>query len=130
MKKVTQVHAAALPMLGCMTMSGRAQSVSTDYDHETDFSQYHTSSQYKVQASDPLVADRITTEISKELTAKGLQQAYTGADVNVTAVESTKDKQEYNTFYDGLGGGGFGWGGWRGWGGGWGVGERAMRAPR
>jgi hypothetical protein len=45
-----------------------------------------------------------------------------GGDMTVTAIESTKDKQEYNTFYDGLGGAGFGYRGWRGWGGGWGGG--------
>jgi hypothetical protein len=42
-----------------------------------------------------------------------------GGGLSVTAIETTKDQQEYNTFYDGLGGAGFGW---RGWGGGWGGG--------
>ena len=51
-----------------------------------------------------------------------MQMVPSGGDLTVTAIETTKDKQEYNTFYDGLGGAGFGYRGWRGWGGGWGGG--------
>ena len=46
-----------------------------------------------------------------------------GGDLVVTAIGNVQNEQEYNTFYDGLGGG-FGYGGWRGargWGG-WGGG--------
>ncbi len=123
MKNAIHLSAAGLLLtMASVTMQGRAQSVSTDYNHQADFSQYHTFSLYKVQATDPLVDERIKDAIRKDLTAKGLQEASTGADLNVTAIESTKDKQEYNTFYDGLGGSGYGWGGWGGWGGRWGGG--------
>jgi hypothetical protein len=105
-----------------VTSAAQAQSVQTDYDHSANFSQYHTFSFYKVKTTDPLFVDRIQAEITKNLTAKGLQMVPSGGDLTVTAIESTKDQQEYNTFYDGLGGAGFGYRGWRGWGGGWGGG--------
>jgi Domain of unknown function (DUF4136) len=105
-----------------LTAAARAQSVQTDYDHTASFGQYHTFSFYKVQTPDPLFVDRIRDEITKDLSAKGLQMVESGGDLTVTAIETTKDTQEYNTFYDGLGGAGFGWSGWRGWGGGWGGG--------
>ena len=40
----------------------------------------------------------------------------TGGDLDITAVGSRGDKKQYNTFYEGLGGGGYGWRG-RGFGG-------------
>jgi hypothetical protein len=49
--------------------------------------------------------DRIKAEITKDLSAKGLQMVPSGGDLTVTAIETPKDKQEYNTFYYGLGGG-------------------------
>ena len=58
--------------------------------------------------------------MTKDLTAAGWTMVSTGGDVAITAVGSRKDEAEYNTFYNGLGGGGFGWRGWGGWGGGWG----------
>jgi hypothetical protein len=102
--------------------TARAQSAQTDYDHTANFGQYHTFSFYKVQTPDPLFVDRIKDEVTKDLTAKGLQMVASGGDLAVTAIATTKDQQEYNTFYDGLGGAGFGWRGWGGWGGGWGGG--------
>jgi hypothetical protein len=104
------------------TGAAQAQSVQTDYDHGADFSQYHSFSFFKVQTTDPLEVDRIKAQITKDLTAKGLQMVPSGGDLTVTCIESTKNQQEYNTFYDGLGGAGFGYRGWRGWGGGWGGG--------
>lgn len=105
--------------MALIACTASAQSISTDYDHGASFAQYHTFSVYKVQTSDPFFDQRIKDQVVKDLTAKGLQPVDTGGDVAVTAVETTKNKQEYNTFYDGLGGAGFGWRGWRGgWGGG------------
>ena len=94
-----------------------AQSVKTDYDHKADFSKYHTYSFYKVETHNPLNVQRVKDAVNKELSAKNMQEVPTGGDVAITAIGSTKDEQEYNTFYSGLGGGGYGWGGW---GGGWG----------
>lgn len=95
-----------------------AQQISTDYDHSAPFRDFHSYSWGKVQTSDPLFVDRIKQEVDKDLQAKGWQQAPSGGDVVIVAVGATQNQQEYNTFYDGLGG----WGWRRGWGGG-GFGE-------
>jgi hypothetical protein len=97
-----------------------AQDVKTDYDHSAEFTRYRTFSIGKIQSSDPLFQQRIQTAVTRDLTAKGLQAVPSGGDVTVTAIGNVKSQQEYNTFYDNLGGGGFGWRGWGGWGGGWG----------
>jgi hypothetical protein len=93
-----------------------AQQIATDYDHSVNFSRYHTYSWRKVQTTDPLFVDRIKSEVDKDLNAKGLREVPQGGDIALTAVGGTHNQQEYNTFYDGLGGMGFGWR--RGWGGG------------
>lgn len=94
-----------------------AQSVKTDYDHKTDFSRYHTYSLYKVQTDNPLNVQRVKDAVNKELSGKSLQEVPSGGDIAITAIGSAKDEQQYNTFYSGLGSGGYGWGGWGGWGG-------------
>ena len=103
---------AAVPAL-------RAQQVSTDYDHNANFETYHTFSFYRVQTADPLFEQRVKDAITRDLQARGWQMVPSGGDIAVTAVGDVKTKDEYTTFYNGLGGG-FGWRGWRGWGGGWG----------
>ena len=95
-----------------------SQEVTTDYDHSADFSQFHTFCFGHVHSSDPLFEQRIRDEVTRDLTKRGWQMVSSGGDVTVTAVGAVKNQQEYNTFYDGLGG--FGWR--RGWGGG-GFGE-------
>ena len=111
------VAAALLPFSAVLV----AQKVSTDYDHKADFGRFHTFSIYKVQASDSLVEGRLRDDITQSLQRKGWQLVPQGGDVAVTAIGSIRDVQQYNTFYDGIGGGGFGFGGWRGryGGGGW-----------
>jgi hypothetical protein len=95
--------------------------VRTDYNHGTNFAQYHTYSWGRVQASDPFYVDRIKQAVDKELQGKGWQlQASDGA-VTIVATDNIHNQQELQTMYDGWGGGwGGGWG-WRGWGwrGGW-----------
>ena len=102
------------------TAALHAQKVTTDFDHAANFSQYHTFSITKLKASDQLVEQRLQDALQRDLAAKGLQMVPQGGDVAVTAVGSRTSQQEYTSFYDGLGGGGFGWR--RGWGGG-GFGE-------
>jgi len=98
-----------------------AATISTDYDHNANFRAYHTFSFYKVQTADPFYESRIKDEVTKDLTQAGWQVVPSGGDVSITAIGGVHDKTEYNTFYDGLGGGGWGWRGWGGWGGGWGT---------
>ncbi len=111
------VAAVVLPFCAPML----AQQVSTDYDHKADFSRYHTFSIYKVQASNTLVEGRLRDDITQSLQQKGWQQVPTGGDVAITAIGKVENEQQYNSFYDGLGGG-YGYGGWGGrfGGGGWG----------
>jgi hypothetical protein len=106
--------------------------VRTDYDHQANFSQYHTYSWGKVKAGDPFYVTRIQQAVNTQLQAKGWQLAPSGGSVTIFASDNLHNQQETQTFYDNLGGGwgpgwgaGWGWGGW-GWGGGWadqGLGE-------
>jgi hypothetical protein len=88
-----------------------AQDVKTDYDHHANFAQYHTYSWAKVQTTNPLWESRIEQAVDHALQAKGWQRVDNGGDVALTAVGSAQKRQEYQTFYDGMGGwrwGGFG----------------------
>ncbi len=87
-----------------------AQDVHTDYDHHANFSQYHTYSWARVKTSDPLWESRIQDAVDKELQSKGWRRVDSGGDVALTAIGSTQNQKEYQTFYNGLGGGWF-WGG-------------------
>jgi len=103
----------AVPVIGLLAMASTAlaQDVRTDYDHHANFSQYHTYYWEKVKTSDPLWERRIQDAVDRELQAKGWQRVDNGGDVAITAVGSARNQQEYQTFYDGLGGwrwGGFG----------------------
>jgi hypothetical protein len=95
--------------------------VRTDYNHQTNFSQYHTYSWGKVTTKIPFYADRIKQEVNLQFQAKGWHLMDSGGAVTVFASDSLHNQQETQTMYDGFGGGwggGWGWGGW-GWGGGW-----------
>jgi hypothetical protein len=88
-----------------------AQEVRTDYDKKVNFEQFHTYSWGKVQTSNPFWESRIKDAVDKALGEKGWQKVDSGGDVVLMAVGGTKNQQEYQTFYDGLGGwrwGGFG----------------------
>jgi hypothetical protein len=90
-----------------------AQQVKTDYDRDTDFTQYKTYSWEKVQTQDSLWVDRIKEAVNTQLTTKGWTQVPSGGSVAIVAIEMTKNQQTLDTFYNGFGGG------WR-WGGGFG----------
>jgi len=97
-----------------------AQEVHTDYDQQTDFTQFHTFCFKQVRASNQLVEGRLRNAITGELTGKGWQVASGQCDVSIAAIGYIRNAQEYTTFYDGLGPG-WGWRGrwgWGGWGGG------------
>src|ERR1700678_2721679 len=98
-----------------------ADNVRTDYNHQTNFSQYHTYSWGKVKTADPFFGSRIQQAVDKQLQAKGWQLLPTGGSVSVFATDNLHNQKETQTMYDNFGGGwggGWGWGGW-GWGGGW-----------
>jgi Domain of unknown function (DUF4136) len=88
-----------------------AQEVKTDYDHHANFSQYHTYYWERVKTTDPLWENRIREAVDHALQAKGWQRVDNGGDIALTAVGSSHNEREYQTFYDGMGGwrwGGFG----------------------
>lgn len=114
-KKPMFRSATLLPAL-TLCASTLLADVKADYDHKADFATYRTFSFYKVQMANPLFDSRVTDAITKDLTARGWTMVPSGGDITVSAIGNTKNEQEYNTFYDGLGGGGFGWGGRGGWG--------------
>lgn len=90
------------------------EQVKTDYDRSADFSQYKTYCWEKVQTQDQLWVGRIKDAVNASLAAKGWTQVSSGGQVAIIAMETTKNQQTLNTFYDGFGGG---WG-WRRFGGG------------
>jgi Domain of unknown function (DUF4136) len=100
-------------LLGVLVFSlcAWAQDVKTDYDHHANFSEYRTYYWQKIKTTDPLWQSRIQDAVDHALQAKGWQRVDSGGEVAITAVGSTRNQQEYQTFYDGLGGwrwGGFG----------------------
>lgn len=109
--KALRVFCLTFTVLLAFAAVALAQDVKTDYDHHANFSQYHTYYWEKVKTTDPLWENRIKDAVDHELQAKGWQRVDSGGDVAVTAVGSARNQQEYQTFYDGLGGwrwGGFG----------------------
>ena len=98
-----------------------AGDVRTDYNHSTDFTQYHTYSWGNVKTTDPFFVNRLQQAGNSQLQAKGWKLTPSGGAVTIFATDNIHNQQEVQTMYDGLGGGwgrGWGWGGW-GWGGGW-----------
>ncbi len=87
--------------------------IKSDYDHQTDFSKYHTYSWISARGSNDLWSGRIMQDVDQQLQAKGWSKVESGGDATVSAFGRTKNEQTLNTFYDGMGGG------WR-WGGGFG----------
>jgi len=86
--------------------------VKTDYDHGASFGNYKTYSWTSIKTANSIWDDRVKDAVNKALTAKGLTEVPSGGDLAVAAVESTRNQQTLQTFYDGMGGG---WR-WRGFG--------------
>src|SRR6266853_2051425 len=91
-----------------------AQQIQTDFDHQTNFSQYKTYSWQEIKPSNSLWDARIKNAVDAQLAAKGWTQVASGGDVSVVAMKASKTQRTLQTFYDGFGGG---WG-WRRFGGG------------
>jgi hypothetical protein len=95
-----------------------AQQVKTDFDHQTNFSQYKTYSWQEIKSANSLWDTRIKNAVDAQLAAKGWNRVDNGGDVAIVAIATTQTQRSLQTFYDGFGGG---WG-WRRFGGG-GFGE-------
>ena len=87
--------------------------VKTDYDRSAKFEQYKTYTWQNVSTRDPLMVNRIKSAVNQALAAKGWTEVPSGGDAALVAIETTREQQTLNTFYDGFAGG---WR-WRGFGG-------------
>src|SRR3984957_2622835 len=95
-------------LLLCSSLNLFAVSISTDYDHSANFSQYKTHSWLKVQAGDSLGAERVQQDVDAQLAAKGWTRVESNGSASVTAFQSTKEPPPMAAFYEGLGRG-WGW---------------------
>jgi len=88
-----------------------APEVRTDWDKHVVFERFHTYSWGRARTSNPLWEPRIEEVVDKELSGKGWHKVQDGGDAVVMAAGAARNLQEYQTFYDGMGGwrwGGFG----------------------
>jgi hypothetical protein len=93
-----------------------AAKITTDYDHQANFADYHTYSWIGVRAGNSLWQDRIQHAVDSALADRGWMKVLSGGQTSVSAFGRTRGQDTLQTFYDGFPG----WG-WRGWGGGIGT---------
>jgi len=108
-----KLQRVVLVLMGMMLLfagKSSAQDVKTDYDRNANFSQYKTYSWEQVQTRDALMVDRIKSAVNGALAAKGFTEVASGGDLSLVAIETTKNQQTLDTFYNGFGGG-WRWGG-------------------
>jgi hypothetical protein len=109
--KLNKQILTCLFVVATLTTVTLAATVSSDYDHSANFSSYKTYSWTKVETANSIWDARVKEAVDKHLAAKGLTQVPSGGDVSLVAIETTRTKQQLNTYYDGFGGrrfGGFG----------------------
>jgi hypothetical protein len=87
-----------------------ALDIHTDFDHHVNFSKYHTYSWLKVKADNSLWQQRIKNDVDSALQGLGLKEVPSGGELEVTAVGTVQNQQEYQTFYNNFGPGWW-WGG-------------------
>jgi hypothetical protein len=92
-----------------------AQDVNVDYDHHANFERYHTYSWKMVKTPNTIWDQRVQDSVNQQLQKKGWQLVPSGGDAVLSAIGTTQQHTELQTFYNGPG-----WGGW-GWGGGFGT---------
>jgi hypothetical protein len=97
--------ALAVALLASMVSTASAGQLKTDYDHEVDFSKYHTYSWGKVTTKNPFFVDRIKHAVDASLQAKGWQLVPSGGQSTIFAVDQVHNQQELDTMYAGMGGG-------------------------
>jgi hypothetical protein len=107
------VAAGALALISAAC--GYSIKTATDYDHNIQFSKYHSFFMMKGNSSgNPLLDQRAADDVKTVLTSKGWIEVAEGQGETAVVVHAaTKTKHTYDTFYDGWGG----WGYRRGWGG-------------
>src|SRR6478735_4314565 len=92
---------------GLLASCANTPTVKSDFDPAAKFASYRTYSWLaKPTGGSPLTAQRIVDGIDAKLQAKGWQLAPDG-DVRVAANVTSTQKQDYHTYYSGMG---YGWG--------------------
>jgi hypothetical protein len=115
MRLPTKIATWTLLALAALT-TAVAQEVQTDFDHETNFTQYKTYSWQQIKPANSLWDARIKRAVDAQLRAKGWAPIADGGDVSIVAIKMIEKQKSLETFYDSFGDGyGDGWG-WRGWG--------------
>ncbi len=103
-----------LLLLSCALVTfSVAQKVTTDFDHNANFSKYKTYVWVKnPQTSDPFMSQRIMDDVNAQLQAKGWQLTNDRdhADAGVSANVTTRERRTLDRFYGG-GPWGYRWGG-------------------
>lgn len=108
-----QSRSVLLPLALLFIAAVAWASISTDYDHNVNFSNLKRYSWGKVETQNSLWDQRVRSAVDAQLAAKGWTLVDSGGDVVVNAFGKTTAEHTMNTFYDGFGGG---WR-WRGFGG-------------
>jgi hypothetical protein len=80
-----------------------AQTVTIDYDTSVNFLKFKTYTWGKIHSTAPGAEDRITIAADRDLAQRYMTEVDSNSDVTITAVDVTKDKEEFSAFYDGLG---------------------------
>jgi hypothetical protein len=93
-----------LALLALLAISAFAVNVVTDYDHNTNFSQYKTYSWAKVKTPNELWDGRVKEAVDKVLKEKGWTETPSDGDASIVAVGITKTIPTLQTFYDNFGG--------------------------
>jgi hypothetical protein len=116
MKKVISLSAAVLSSLILFTACGPTLTVTNDYDHTANFSQYHTFKIVKLeqqyQALSQLNQTRVINAVRAQMIAKGFTEAE-NADLLVNITSILKNEKEIVANSYGYGGGyrPYAWGG-------------------
>jgi hypothetical protein len=102
MTSIAKMLATAIFSAAMVGAPAMAQTVTIDYDHTVNFLKFRTYAWAKIQATDPSVEDRITIALNRNMAGRYMTEESKGADITITAVEATQDKQEFATFYSGV----------------------------
>jgi hypothetical protein len=98
--------ALAVALTTVLANAAFAKNVKTASDKSTNFSAYKTFMWIKEpRVVDPLMRERVVTDINAALVASGLQFVTAGADLGIAAHGATRVEHTLAAFYDGFDGG-------------------------
>ena len=70
-----------------------ADNVKVDYNHQVNFSEYHTYSWGKIKVSDPLLSARIQRAVDTVLQKEGWQEVTSGGQITIMAHDNVHNEQ-------------------------------------